>query len=100
MVNLTTLTVLGSLEEEMAQAGRTHEEQALRAARQALARSGRGFLSTGQAAERLGVTIPTVKRWIQRGVLAGGSLGKRWMVTTESVERVQHLRDALLALDA
>lgn len=99
MVSFTTLDRLSALEEEMAQAGRSEEQQALRDARRALARPDQGFVTTGVAAERLGVSIPTVKRWIARGTLAGGSFGARWLVSTESIERLLTLRSALRALD-
>jgi len=99
MVSLTTLTTLESLEQEMAQTGRSIEEAALREALGALARPERGFLTTGQAAERLGVSIPTIKRWIERGTLAGGPVGGRWVVAQESVDRLGRLRESLATLD-
>jgi excisionase family DNA binding protein len=99
MVPLTTLSTLAELEEEMARAGRSREQQALRDARHALARPERGFLTTGQAADRLGVSIPTVKRWVERGALVGGATRGRWVVSTESVDRFLRLRESLLALD-
>ena len=64
MVALTTLETLAELEREMSEAGRSAEEQALREAVRTLARRGGEFLTTGEAADRLGVSIPTVKRWI------------------------------------
>lgn len=99
MVKLTTLSVLADLEQEMARTGRVTEEAALREARQVLAHSGASFLTTGQAAQRLGVSIPTVKRWIEQGILAGGALGRRWLVSAESVEQLVHLRESLVELD-
>lgn len=99
MVDLTTLSTLEALEEEMAREGRSDEEMALRRALAALARPERGFLTTGQAAERLGVSIPTVKRWIERGTLAGGAIGKRWVASQESVERLYRLRESLVSMD-
>lgn len=99
MVKLTTLSTLAELEREMARAGRSREEEALREALRALARPERGFLTTGQAAEKLGVSISTVKRWVERGALGGGAMGGRWLVAAESVERLLRLREALVALD-
>src|SRR5262245_7832996 len=99
MVTLKTLETVARLQEEMARAGRTDEESALQAVVQALRRAERGFMTTGQAAERLGISIPTVKRWIERGTLAGGEFGGRWLVTAESVERVIRIREVLDALD-
>ena len=99
MVRLTTLNQLTALEREMERAGRPEEQRALREARLALARSDHGFVTTGVAAERLGVSIPTVKRWVQRGALAGGPVGARWLVSTASVERILSLRRSLNALE-
>jgi excisionase family DNA binding protein len=99
MVTLSTLNTLEVLENEMARAGLTGEVDALRAAIQALARPERGILTTGQAAERLGVTIPTVKRWIERDTLAGGAIGRRWLVAAESVDHLCRLRASLDELD-
>jgi excisionase family DNA binding protein len=99
VVSIATLQTLADLEDEMVRAGRATERQALHEALQSLGRPERGFLTTGQAAERLGVSIPTVKRWIERGALAGGPLGGRWVVATESVEQMVRLRAALAVLD-
>jgi hypothetical protein len=49
-VKLTTFQMLAEPEQEMARAGRTREEAALRDARRALARAGSDVLTTGQAA--------------------------------------------------
>lgn len=99
MTRFATLQTLAELEREMARAGRLREEAALREALRQLARPERGVLTTGEAAARLGVSIPTVKRWIERGVLAGGRIGGRWLVAQESVEQLVHLHEALVALD-
>lgn len=99
MVKFATLDTLATLEQEMAQAGRSSEEEALRDALRTLRRSGDGFISTGQAAERLQVSIPTIKRWIERGALVGGLVGERWLVDTESVAFASRLRSALRSLD-
>ena len=99
MVALTTLKTLAELEREMSEAGRSAEQEALREAVQTLARRRGEFLTTGEAADRLGVSIPTVKRWIERGALAGGPLGGRWVVSPESVEQLVGLRAALDELD-
>jgi excisionase family DNA binding protein len=99
MLTLSMLRTLEVMENEMARAGRTDEVDALRAAIHALARPERGFLPSGQAAERLGVSIPTVKRWVERGTLAGGAVSGRWLVAVESVDHVCRLRAALDDLD-
>src|SRR5438093_11031221 len=98
MVALTTLQTLAELEREMSEAGRLPEEEALREAVRTLRRSG-DFLTTGEAAGRLGVSIPTVKRWIEHGALAGGHMGGRWLVSPTSVDELVRLRATLLELD-
>src|SRR5687768_17348677 len=101
MVKLATLNVLVALEQEMAEAGRATEKEALHEARRALSRTHHGFITTGQAAERLGVSIPTVKRFIHRGALAGGPVGSggRWLVAEDKVEHMLRLRSALKEMD-
>ena len=99
MVKLATLDTLATLEREMAAAGRDSEYEALRDALRALQHSGDDFISTGQAAERLQVSIPTVKRWVERGALVGGRVGERWLIDAESVARASRLRSALRLVD-
>lgn len=99
VVAITTLRTLAELEQEMGHAGRTAEEEALREALRTLARRRGEFLTTGEAADRLGVSIPTVKRWIDRGALVGSPMGGRWLVAPDSVHRLARLRASLVALD-
>src|SRR6266508_4547211 len=99
MVKLATLSTLENLKQEMARAGRPREQEALDEALGALARPRRGFLTTGEAADQLGISIPTVKRWIERGTLDGGPVGGRWLVSSESVERILRVRNVLRELD-
>src|SRR3954467_6275038 len=99
MVAIATLTTLAAVEQEMKQAGRVQEERALREALTALAQPGRDILTTGQAAARLGVSIPTVKRGAERGALAGYRIGNRWRISAESVDHLVRLRNSLMALE-
>jgi excisionase family DNA binding protein len=92
-VKPSTIRALTELEHEMAEAQRTAVAEALHEALAVLVRPSRGWLSTGQAAEQLGVTIPTVKDWIRRGTLEGQPVGSRWRVSAASVEKVLQLRD-------
>lgn len=98
MVDLTILDRLAALEREMERAGRGEDRRALREARLALAGFEHEFVTTGVAAERLGVSIPTVKRWVARGTLDGGARGTHWLVSAESIDRVLALRHSLDAL--
>lgn len=98
MVSPATLNTLDELQREMARNGRIAEESAIAEVLHALAAP--GFLSAGEAAVRLGISIPTIKRWIERGTLQGGPAGPRWIVSAASVDRLLRLRQALGDLDA
>ncbi len=93
------LDMLAQLERDLASQGRTSEAEAVREALMALSRTGRGLLTTGQAAVRLGVSIPTVKDWVKRGTLNGIDTGTRWLVSEASVERIVGLRQTLDEMD-
>jgi len=103
MKKTDTLETLVRIEKEMAAEGRADEVEALRDAAglvaRALTRSDDGLLTTGNAAERLGISISTVKRWAERGTLKGADTGTRWLVTRESVERILRMRRTLATLD-
>ncbi len=94
-----TIDTLARLERELADEGRTAEVEAVRDALSALARPERGLLTTGQAAERLGVSITTVKEWVKRGTLRGVDTGTRWLVSEESVERILRIRKSVAEID-
>lgn len=98
-INQSTIETLAELEQEMVAAQRGEAAEALREALAALTRPARGWLTTGQAAERLGVTIPTIKDWIRRGTLKGAPVGSRWVVSEDSVKRILGIRKALEDLE-
>ncbi len=103
MMTVATLDTLAQLQKEMAAAHRKTEEKALAEALNCLAKTlnkaDNGTYTTGEAAERLGVSIPTVKRWIGRGALKGVPVGTRWLVAKESVERIVRVRKTLAEMD-
>lgn len=86
---------LARLEREMSESGRSDDAAALAEAMVALARPGQGWLTTGQAAERLGVARETIKNWLRRGTLRGMSTGTRWLISAESVETIEGIRQAV-----
>ncbi len=94
-LRVETIDTISRLERELAKNGRTKEAAALEELISAVARPGRGLLTTGQAAERLGIAVQTVKNWIERGTLRGINTGTRWLVTEESVEAVEGIRRTL-----
>ncbi len=100
MVTPETLTIVRELALELSRAVRLREEKALLEALRALSRPECMSLTPDEAAQRLGVSVPTVKRWIAQGALIGDMLGERWWVSAESVARLVRLREALVALDA
>jgi excisionase family DNA binding protein len=91
-VRAETIDTVSRLERELAGSGRTDEAAALEELLAAVARPGKGLLTTGQAAGRLGITVQTVKNWIGRGTLRGIKAGTRWLVSEESVETVEGIR--------
>lgn len=93
------LDILAHLERDLVSQGRRSEAEAVREALMALSRTGRGLLTTGQTALRLGVSIPTVKDWVRRGTLNGLDTGTRWLVSEASVERIVGLRRTLGEMD-
>ena len=38
------------------------------------------FLSVEEAAERLKVTVPTLRRWLRDGILHGEKFGRLWRI--------------------
>ncbi|MHB0871507.1 MAG: helix-turn-helix domain-containing protein [Chloroflexota bacterium] len=103
MTTIATLDTLAQLRREMAAQQRKAEEEALGEALACLAKTLNkaedGVYTTGEAADRLGVSIPTVKRWIARGVLKGVAVGTRWLVGKEGVERIVRVRKTLAEMD-
>ena len=91
---------LARLERELAEGGRQDDATALSEAVAALARPGRGWLTTGQAAERLNVARQTIKNWLQRGTLRGVNTGTRWLVSEESVETIEGIRRTIIDAQA
>jgi hypothetical protein len=75
------------------------EEAAPREAVHALARPARGFLTIDQAAESLGVSVPTVRGFVERGALAAGPGEGCEFVSAEGVEHLVRLRESLRELD-
>lgn len=98
-VSSSTIEKLAELEQEMIASKRTTAAEALREALAALVRPSHGWLTTGQAAERLDITIPTVKEWIRRGTLKGRPVGNRWWVSEESVDKVRTVRKMLADME-
>ena len=62
--------------------------------------SSTGFLSSLEAAARLGYTVQHVRRLIRQGSLVGSKLGRDWLVEETSVDRLLAQRANLsLSLD-
>ncbi len=89
---------LVQLAQRLSAGGQAEEAEAVR---EALSELGQklGFITTGAAADQLGVSIPTVRRWTSRGTLDGFDTGTRLLVSQASVERLLRLREDLEAMD-
>ena len=44
------------------------------------------YMTTQEAAIRLGVTVQTIRNWVKRGVLEGIKIGGRYFIRVESLE--------------
>ena len=97
-MNLATLNDVAKVQQEMEKAGRVSESQALRAVLKSVTGQAGNLVTTGEAAKRLGLSIPTVKRWVERGALEGGEFGGRWLVSAASIDGLMKMRVALAAL--
>ncbi len=49
----------------------------------------REVISAEEAAERLGVSVATIKRWCQQGRLPAEKIGRQWLVDEASLRRVK-----------
>lgn len=45
-----------------------------------------GYMTTGEAARLIGVSVQTIKNWVDQGRLAGSRVGGRTLVTRRSVQ--------------
>jgi excisionase family DNA binding protein len=88
MVTLSTLERLNELEQRLDDLGLQPYRDALDDALRELGGPAHRFLRTGEAARRLGVSVPTVKRWGRRGILPIARVRGRWIVPADSVERL------------
>ena len=48
------------------------------------------YITTREAAERLGVSLDTIRRWIKQGKLRGKKIVGRWKVLAEDVEKLEN----------
>jgi excisionase family DNA binding protein len=58
------------------------------------------FLTTGEVAQRVGVSRQTVVNWVKRGILPGGRLGGRTLIAPAALRRFAKLEAILDELDA
>lgn len=48
----------------------------------------REYVKTSEVAEKFGVTVLTVRRWIEKGVVKGVKVGGRWFVEADSLKQI------------
>ncbi len=58
------------------------------------------FLTTGEVAQRVGVSRQTVVNWVKKGLLPGVRLGGRTLIAPAALERFAQLEGILDSLDA
>jgi excisionase family DNA binding protein len=58
------------------------------------------FLTTGEVAQRVGVSRQTVVNWVKKGLLPGIRLGGRTLIAPAALERFAQLEGILDSLDA
>ncbi|HEX9596628.1 MAG TPA: helix-turn-helix domain-containing protein [Anaerolineales bacterium] len=89
--------------------GRRDEAQTVDALLQAVEAAPRGgnplgaptpFLTTGEVAQRVGVSRQTVVNWVKKGLLDGVRLGGRTLIAPAALERFAQLEGILGNLDA
>lgn len=94
----STIDTLAQLSRRLSDQGLINEANAVREALNELGYK-EGFITTGMAAEQLGVSVPTIRRWAERGTLDGFDTGTRLLVSQASVDRLVRIRANLEALD-
>lgn len=85
--------------------GRRDEAQTVDALLQAAAATPKGenpvpFLTTGEVAQRVGVSRQTVVNWVKKGLLDGVRLGGRTLIAPAALKRFAQLEGILDSLDA
>jgi excisionase family DNA binding protein len=88
--------------------GRRAEAQTVDALLKAMAQSERitdegaapPWLTTGEVAQRVGVSRQTVVNWVNKGLLPGVRLGGRTLIAPAALARFAHLEGILNDLDA
>jgi len=58
------------------------------------------FLTTGEVAERVGVSRQTVVNWVKKGILPGARLGGRTLIAPAALRRFAKIEGILNDLDA
>lgn len=81
--------------------GRRNDAQTVDALLQAIEGSESApWLTTGQVAQRVGVSRQTVVNWVKKGILPGVRLGGRTLISPAALAQFAHLEGILDNLDA
>lgn len=105
MMSATEITILSrgrALAQSLRQEGRVEDAQLVDELALVVERHAQPtqYATTGQVAQRLGVSRQTVVNWIRRGLMPGIQLGGRLVVPVAELGRVEELARLLDSVDA
>ena len=91
-----------SLVKSLRQEGRSNDAETVDAILQVVEEvtEASAYLTTGQVAQRLGVSRQTIVNWTRKGMLPAIRLGGRTMIPTSALDRFAQLEQLLNELDA
>lgn len=99
---MTVLSRSKALAQSLRQEGRVEDAQLVDELVQVVERHTQPtqYATTGQVAQRLGVSRQTVVNWIRRGLMPGIQLGGRLVVPVAELERIDEIARMLDVVDA
>ncbi len=99
---MTILSRGRALAQSLRQEGRTEDARLVDELAQVVERQTQSaqYATTGQVAQRLGVSRQTVVNWIRRGLMPGVKLGGRLVVPIAELGRIEEITQLLDMVDA
>jgi excisionase family DNA binding protein len=102
LIRMNTLLRSKTLAQSLRQEGRIEDAQVVDEMVQTLEKqaSRTQYATTGEVAQRLGVSRQTIVNWIKRGFVPGVKLGGRLVVPTAALTNVEEIAHLLDIVDA